>query len=149
MSGPEVDGAEVAELRAAVAELEAPAGPAPGAAGAGPAVDQLEQCRVVCQTVAGLVRLAWPVLDYPPAVVDEAARVLEPLTARPWFRAWFGSGSDLLGNWGAEVNAAVFFGALIASSIRTVKESKRHAASNQAAPAGAGDENPFAAAAPA
>lgn len=145
MSTPENDAVELTELRAQVADFESPGASSTGQAD-GPTVDQLEQCRVVCQTVAGLVRLGWPVLDYPPAVIEEAARVLEPLTARPWFKAWFGAGSDLLGGWGAEINAAVFFGALVASSIRTVKESKR-ASINQAAPLGAVDENPFAAAA--
>lgn len=154
MSGAEFDAAELADLRAAVAGLDAE--PAPGFAGApaapaAPAVDALESCRAVCQVAAGLVRMVWPVLSYPPEVIDEAAQQLEPLTRRPWFQAWFG-GAELVGRWGPEINAGMFFGALVASSVRKVRESKNEGAAQQPQAAefgGIDNGNPFAAAAPA
>lgn len=154
MSGADFDPAEVAELRAAVSGLDAE--PAPGFAGAGapaepaaPAVDALESCRAVCQVAAGLVRMVWPVLAYPPEVIDEAAQHLEPLTRRPWFQAWFG-GAELVGRWGPEISAGMFFGALVASSVRTVRESKNEGqAQQQHQQQASAYGNPFAAAAPA
>lgn len=146
------DDADAAELRDVAARIEVLEGefqPGPGP-DAGPRVDAqaeaIEAARLLVELAAAGVSQLWPVLSYDADTREQAAQRLAPLTLRPWFKQHLG-GTDLLARWAPEIEAGLFFGALVAQSIRTVRADR--AAGKRTAPGAPRDPDPYAAAAPA
>lgn len=108
-----VDGKIEAAAQAAQAQPEAQAEPAQTA------IDPADEARQIIDLTAFAVEKFYPVLEYTEVTKAEAAKRLTPLMVK------YNLSGTLLGKWGAEIEAGMFFSGVIIASVQAVRAAKQ------------------------
>lgn len=88
---------------------------------AAPRLSHIEEAGKIVDLIAWAVEKIFPVLGYREETKKEAAAKLAPLMEK------YNITDTVLGKWGAEIEAGMFFGGLVYASIQAVKTAKETA----------------------